>query len=72
MARGPNVSHSLSTTPLADFKTDVTLADEDTKSILADNVNRAFQGNVAMQVTQPGSQLCNQAMQVMFKIWPIF
>ena len=42
MARGPNVSHSLSTTPLADFKTDVTLADEDTKSILADNnANRA-------------------------------
>ena len=39
--------------PCAD-KTDVTLADEDTNSILTDNANRAFQGNVAMQVTQPG------------------
>ena len=30
--------------------TDVTLADEDTNSILTDKVNRAIQGNVAMQV----------------------
>ena len=30
--------------------TDVTLADEDTNSILADNANRAIQGNEAMQV----------------------
>ena len=30
--------------------TDVTLADEDTNSILTDNVNRAIEGNVAMQV----------------------
>ena len=28
--------------------TDVTQADEDTNSILADNANRAIQGNVAM------------------------
>ena len=34
----------------------MTLADEDTNSILTDNANRAFQGNVAMQVTQPGGQ----------------
>ena len=40
--------------------TDVTLADEDTNSILTDNANRAIQGNVAMQVTQPGGQLCKQ------------
>ena len=40
--------------------TDVTLADEDTKSILTDKANRAIQGNVAMQVTQPGGQLCKQ------------
>ena len=42
--------------------TDVTLADEDTNSILADNANRAIQGNVAMQVTQvapSGGQICN-------------
>ena len=39
--------------------TDVTLADEDTDSILTDNTNRANQGNVAMQVTQPGGQVCN-------------
>ena len=44
--------------------TDVTLADEDTNSILTDNANRAIQGYLAMQVTQPGGQLWNQAMQV--------
>ena len=32
--------------------TDVTMADEDTNSILTDNANRAFQGNVAMRVIQ--------------------
>ena len=42
----------------ADF-TDVTLA-EYTNSILNNNANSAFQGNVAMQVTQPGGQLWNQ------------
>ena len=42
----------------------MTLADEDTNSTLTDNVNRTFQANVAMQVTQPGGQLWNQAMQV--------
>ena len=40
--------------------TDVTLADEDTNSILTDNANRAIQGNVAMHVTLPGGQLWNQ------------
>ena len=40
--------------------TDVTLADEDTNSILADNARRAIQGNEAMQVMQ-----VMQAMQVM-------
>ena len=39
--------------------TDVTLADEDTKSILTDNANRAIQGNVAMQVAPSGGQICN-------------
>ena len=39
--------------------TDVTLADEDTDSILTDNTNRAIQGNIAMQVTQPSGQVCN-------------
>ena len=29
---------------------DVTLADEDTNSILTDNVNRAIQGNMVMQI----------------------
>ena len=44
--------------------TDVTLADEDTNSILNDNVKRAIQGNVAMQVMQPGDQckLCHLAI----------
>ena len=37
----------------------MTLADEDTNSILTDNAIRAFHCNVAMQVTQPGGQLWN-------------
>ena len=35
-------------TPFADL-TDVTLADEDINSILTDNANRAFQGNMAIK-----------------------
>ena len=38
----------------------MTLADEDTNSILTDNANRAIQGNVAMHVMLPGGQLWNQ------------
>ena len=45
--------------PCADL-TDVTLADEDTKSIPTDNAKRAIKGNVAMHVRQPGGQLWNQ------------
>ena len=48
----------MSETPFANL-TDVTLADEDTNSILTDNANRAIQGNVAMHVTLPGGQLWN-------------
>ena len=36
--------------------TDVTLADEDSNSIPTDDVNRAFPGNVAMQVAPSGGQ----------------
>ena len=39
--------------------TDVTLADEDSNSIPTDDVNRAFLGNVAMQVAPPGGQNWN-------------
>ena len=39
--------------------TDVTLADQATNSIQADNANMAIQGNVAMEMTQPGGQLWN-------------
>ena len=46
---GPLVSK----TPCADL-TNVTLADEDTNPMLTDNANKAIQGNMAMQVTQPG------------------
>ena len=46
------VRMSLRPTPCVDL-TDVTLADEDTNSILTDNANRIIQGNVAIQVTQP-------------------
>ena len=38
----------------------MTLADEDTNSIQTDNANREIQGNVAMQVARPGSQLWKQ------------
>ena len=56
---GPGLSNKLTEPPFADL-TDVTLADEYTNSILTDNANRAFKGNLAMQVTQPGGQLWNQ------------
>ena len=36
--------------------TDVTLADEDTKSKLTDNAMKAIQGNEAMQAMQTGDQ----------------
>ena len=50
------VSNKQTETPFANL-TDVTLADEDTNSILTDNANRAIQGNVAMQIIQSGCQL---------------
>ena len=34
----------------------MTLADIETNLILTDKVNRVIQGNVAMQVTQPGGE----------------
>ena len=44
----------VSETPSANL-TDVTLADEDTNSILTDDKNnRTIQGNVAMQIIQSG------------------
>ena len=48
---GPDVS-----TRLYSDLTDVTLADEDSNSTPADDVNRAIRGNVAMQVLPPGGQ----------------
>ena len=38
----------------------MTLADQATNSIQADNANMAIQGNVAMKVTQSGGQLWDQ------------
>ena len=46
-------SLKLTTRGFADL-TDVTLADEDANSILTDSANKAIQGNVTMQVMQPG------------------
>ena len=46
---------SLHTRPYADL-TDVTLADEDSNSTPADDVNMEILGNVAMQVAPPGGQ----------------
>ena len=51
---GPDVSNSIQDY-VADL-TDVTLADEDSNSTPADDVNRAILGNVAMQVAPPGGQ----------------
>ena len=55
---GSLLSHSVNETPFANL-TDVTLADEDTNSILTNNANRAVQQNVAKQVTQAGGKMCN-------------
>ena len=67
---GPDVRLSLSPTPCVDL-TDVTLADEDTKSILTDKANRAIQAmwqcmlviwwsNLQLKHVAPsGSQICN-------------
>ena len=52
---GPDVRPSLRDVWLD--LTDVTLADEDTNSILTDNANRAYRGNVPMQVTQVVTQV---------------
>ena len=52
------VSNKLSETPNVNL-TDVTLADKETNLILTDKVNKVIQGNVAMQVTQPGGQPSN-------------
>ena len=41
----------------------MTLADKETNLILTDKVNRVIQGNVAMQVTQPGGQPWNYVRQ---------
>ena len=45
---GPDVRPSQTPRACVDL-TDVTLSDEDTKSIQTDNANRAIQGNVTMQ-----------------------
>ena len=52
---GPDVRPSLHTRGFADL-TDVTLADEDSNSTPADDVNRAILGNVAMHVAPSGDQ----------------
>ena len=54
----PDVRPSVRTRLFADL-TDVTLADEDSNSTPADDVNRAILGNVAMQVAPPGGQNWN-------------
>ena len=50
--------HSLSQYKrLLRLKTDVTLPDEVTNSILADDANRTIPGNMAMHVAPPGGQI---------------
>ena len=64
---GPVVSHKQTEEPCADL-TDVTLADEDTNSILTDNANGAIQGYLAMQVTQPDEKFGTNASGAI--LWP--
>ena len=61
---------SLSPRGFADL-TDVTLADEDTNSILTNSACRAIHGKVTMQVMQPVGQLWNQCkwLHLMTKCW---
>ena len=47
--------------------TDVTLADEDTTSILTDNANREIQGNVTMHVAPSSSQFKFGPVMVKFR-----
>ena len=54
---------SVTHTPFADL-IDVTLADEDTNSIVTDNANRAIQENVAMTDNANRAIQGNVAMQV--------
>ena len=54
-----SLPHSLTTRLFADL-TDVTLADEDSKSIPTDDVNKAILGNVAIQVAPSGGQQWNE------------
>ena len=69
------VRMSVTTRPCWDL-TDVTLADEDNNS--TDEAKRAIIGNVAMQVTQPGGQLCKKKALIYLEtysslpIWIIF
>ena len=61
LSLGPDVRPSVRHRGFWNF-TELTLADEDTNSILTDNASRAIQGNVAMQGTQvvpSGDQICN-------------
>ena len=53
---GLSLCHSLTDSQTFTDLIDVTLADEDINSIPADDVDRAIQGNVAMQVAPPGGQ----------------
>ena len=55
---GPDVSNWLTDWLCWDL-TDVTLADEDSNPIPTDDVDRAFLGNVAMQVAQSDGQHWN-------------
>ena len=43
---------------------DVTLADEDTNSILADNANRAIQGNLVIQVVPLRDEIIFKKMEL--------
>ena len=62
---GPVLSNSLQ--DLVEDLTDVTLVDEDTKSILTDIANRAIQGNQAMHVTF--SLVCKFVSNASGAIW---
>jgi len=57
LCMGLVLTHSLTHWPCWNL-TDVTPADEDTKSILINNANREIKGNQAMHVIKSGVQMC--------------
>ena len=60
--------HSLAIRPCWNL-TDVTLADEETNSIITHDTNRAIPGNIAVQVAPPNGQRCTLTFFFCDRAW---